>query len=161
MYLYFESIFGRIRWDNLILGNTKTTDIGILCRRERGQPGCHVYVGLAFFIVSYVVQAKSRMSDIIFIHRSPSIQPRMLRAMGFLSYQSWLLTAALTLATLLAVRTALWTGSRDEPTSRRRQELEVLFGLTDDDNDLSPTARRSKHAVECVFVSQSFTHISM
>jgi len=71
--------------------------------------------------------------------------------MGFLSYQSWLLPAALALATLLAVRTAVWIGSRGavESTSRRRHELEVLF---EPDNGLSPSARRSEHAVDIVAV---------
>jgi len=84
--------------------------------------------------------------------------------MGFLTYQSWLLAAALTLATLLAVRTAVKIRARGavEYTSRRRQELEVLYEPTDVDSSLSPSARKSKHAVECVFsASQSFADIAM
>ena len=77
--------------------------------------------------------------------------------MDFLSNQTWLLTVALTLVTLLAVRTTVWIGNRGavEPASRRRQELEVLFEPPDADNGLSPTARRSKHPIECVSPSQS------
>jgi len=83
--------------------------------------------------------------------------------MGFLSYQSWLLTAALTLATLLAVRTAMmirgWGSVED--TSHRRQELKVLYDPTDAGNGLSPSARRSHQAIECVFASQSFADMTM
>ena len=82
--------------------------------------------------------------------------------MSFFSYQGWL-TAALALATLLAVRTAVVMRSRGaaEHRSHRRQELEVLYDPTDAENDLSPSARRSDSAVECVFPSQSFADIAM
>ena len=80
--------------------------------------------------------------------------------MQFLSYQSWLLAAALALATLLAVRAALrirsWVAV--EHTSRRRQKLEVLYEPIDVDNVLPPSAQRRKSAVECVF---SFADIAM
>jgi hypothetical protein len=72
--------------------------------------------------------------------------------MEFLSYQTWLLAAALTLATILAVRTAVGIRSSGavEHTSRRRQELEVLY---EPDNGASPSAQRSDHSVECVSAS--------
>ena len=81
--------------------------------------------------------------------------------MELLSYQSCLLLATLTLATLLAVRTvirtAVWTGSRRavEHSSRQRQELEVLYEPTDVSNGVSPSARRNDHVVECVFAFHS------
>jgi len=79
--------------------------------------------------------------------------------MEFLSYQSCLILAALTLASLLAVR----IGSRGvvEHASRRRQELEVLYEPTDADNGPSPGAQRSDRAVEYVFDSQSIADINM
>jgi hypothetical protein len=72
--------------------------------------------------------------------------------MEFLSYQSWLLAAALTLATILAVRAAVGVrrSGAVEHTSRRRQELEIMY---EPDNGTSPSARRSDHAVECVYAS--------
>ena len=83
--------------------------------------------------------------------------------MGFPSYQSWLLLAALALATLLAIRTTVRIGSWGavEPTSCRRQELEVLHESTDAENGLPPSARRSGYVVDCVFSSQSLADITM
>ena len=81
--------------------------------------------------------------------------------MEFLGYQSCLILAALTLASLLAVR----IGSRGavEHASRQRRELEVLYEPTDSDSDsgLSIGAQRSNRAVECVFDSQPFVDITM
>ena len=84
--------------------------------------------------------------------------------MGFLSYQSWLLTVALTLATLLAIRTtAMVKRSRGalEHTSRRRQELKVLYDPTNADNGPCPGPSRNDQVVECVFPSQSFADMTM
>jgi len=79
--------------------------------------------------------------------------------MEFLSYQSCLILAALTLASLLATRIGSWGAI--EHTNRRRQELKVLYEPTGADNGLSPSVQRSDRAVECVFDSQSFTDITM
>jgi hypothetical protein len=72
--------------------------------------------------------------------------------MEFLSYQSWLLPTALTLATILAVRTAVRIRRWDavEHTSRRRQELKVLY---EPDNGATASPRRSDRSVECVSAS--------
>ena len=85
----------------------------------------------------------------------PPIQSRLIRAMEFLSYQRWLRPAALTLATILAVRTALRIRGRVavEHTSRRPQELKVLY---EPDDGATSSARKSDRAVECVSISQSF-----
>ena len=83
-----------------------------------------------------------------------SIQSRLIHVMELLSCQSWLLAAALILATLLVVRFQSWGAV--EHTSRQRQELEVLYEPTDVDNRLSSSGRRSKHAVECVFSASQF-----
>ena len=79
--------------------------------------------------------------------------------MELTNFQNWLCLAALALLALYALR----IGSRDavEHTSRRRQELEVLYEPTAGDNSVSPSARRSNHVVECVFASQSFADITI
>ena len=83
--------------------------------------------------------------------------------MGFLSYQSWLLTAVLALPILLAVKTAMMKRSRGAPelTSRRRQELEILYDPASADNGLSPAASKSDQVVECVFASQFLADMTM
>ena len=110
----------------------------------------NAYIGLA----SAGVQVR-----VVFIHRL-SIRSRLIRVIGLLSYPTWLLTAALTLATLLAVKTAMMKQSRGahEHTSRQRKELEVLYDplATNLDKGLSPAASRSGHVVEYVFASLSF-----
>ena len=109
---------------------------------------------------AYVGLASAEVHMFEDIHRL-SIRSRLIRVIGFLSYQSWLLISALTLPTLLAAKTAMAKQSRGalEHASRLRQELEILYDPTNADNGLSPAASGSDHVVECVFASQFLADI--
>ena len=88
----------------------------------------------------------------VVVVRLLSVRSRLIRVIGFLG---WLLTAAHALPTLLAVKTAMMKQRRGalEHTSRRRQELEILYDPTNANNGLSPATSRSDQVVECVFAS--------